>query len=230
MTRRVAVLACIMLAWAGAAHGSGIVEYGQAADSPLLGRAIPYAVYTPSAAPAEGERWPVVYLLHGLTGHDGDWLSAGNMVPLLDQAIADGRIPAMMLVAPGAGDSWYVDNPDPEGFGPVDTAFAKDLIAAIDARFPTAACRTGRAIGEASMGGSGAVLQGINHPETYVAVMSFAGALHPPLTPGDRRLAWIPDLYGDVFGVPFDRDRFNRPMRSIWSIASTMPSHSRPST
>ena len=191
------------------ALGAGIVEFGLKAESPTLGRPIPYAVYTPFPAPTEGERWPVVYLLHGMTGADGDWFTWGNLAPILDRAIAEGRIPPLVVVAPGAGDSWYVDNPDPDGFGLVDTAFATDLVAAVDKKFPTAKCREGRAIGGVSMGGVGAVLQAINHPDTYVAAMSFAGALHKPLTKGDPRAGWIPDLYRNVFGAPFDRDRFN---------------------
>lgn len=191
------------------AEGAGIVTFGLEAESPTLGRPIPYAVYTPFPAPAEGERWPVVYLLHGLTGADGDWFTWGNLGPILDRAMADGRIPPMMVVAPGAGDSWYVDNPDPDGFGLIDTAFATDLVAAVDAKFPTARCRTGRAIGGVSMGGVGAVLQAINHPDTYVAAMSFSGALHKPLERNDPRSRWLSGLYQNVFGAPFDAKRFN---------------------
>lgn len=201
--------AAVMALASTAAHSAGIVEFGLQAESPTLGRPIPYAVYKPFPAPAEGERWPVVYLLHGLTGADGDWFTWGNLGPILDRAIADGRLPPLVVVAPGAGDSWYVDSPDPGGFGLVDTAFATDLVAAIDAKFPTARCREGRAIGGVSMGGVGAVLQAINHPDTYAAAMSFAGALHKPLTKGDPRAGWIPGLYRNVFGAPFDRDRFN---------------------
>lgn len=191
------------------ALGAGIVEFGLEAESPTLGRPIPYAVYTPFPAPAEGERWPVVYLLHGLTGADGDWFTWGNLGPILDQAIADGRIPPMVVVAPSAGDSWYVDNPDASGLGLIDTAFATDLISAIDASLPTAACRQARAVGGLSMGGAGALLQAINHPQTYIAAMSFSGALHRPMQPNDPRLQWIPDLYKNAFGAPFDAARFN---------------------
>jgi S-formylglutathione hydrolase FrmB len=191
------------------ATGAGIVEYGLSAPSVTLGHPIPYALYKPFPFPAEGERWPVVYLLHGLTGKDGDWFTWGNLGPILDQAIADGRIPPIVVVAPGFGDGWYVDNPDPGGFGLVETAVANDLVPAIDASLPTARCRTGRAIGGLSMGGYGAMLQGIDHPDLYVAAISFSGALHTPLVAGDPRLRWMPDLYRNVFGNPFDPARFN---------------------
>lgn len=204
---RLAALAATLIC-AAPSHAAGIVEYGLSAESPTLGRPIPYAVYKPFPFPPEGQRWPVVYLYHGLTGADGDWFTWGNLGDILDRAIADGRIPPLVVVAPGAGDSWYVDNPDPGGFGLVDTAFATDLVAAVDAALPTAACREGRAVGGLSMGGAGALLQAFNHPETYVAAMSFSGALHQPLKPNDPR-RWIRDIYGTVFGTPFDQKRFN---------------------
>lgn len=208
MNRLLSALAGALLLVAPA-QGAGIVEYGLSVDSPTLGRPIPYAVYKPFPFPAEGERWPVVYLLHGTSGKDGDWFTWGNLGPILDQALADGRIPPMVVVAPGFGDSWYVDNPDAGGFGLVETALASDLVPAIDASLPTAACRTGRAIGGVSMGGSGAMLQVLDHPDLYVAGISFSGALHQPLVTGDPRRGWISDLYRNIFGNPFDPKRFN---------------------
>lgn len=208
MVRRLlAALFATMLAAPGVA--AGIVEYGLNADSPTLGRPIPYALYTPAAQPAEGQRWPVVYLLHGQYGKDGEWFAKGDIAPLLDRAIEEGRIPPMVVVSPGFGDSWYVDNPDEGGFGLVATALATDFIAAIDAALPTAACRRGRAIGGYSMGGWGAMLQGLNYPELYVGVISFSGALYSQLEPDDARLSWLPELFGDAFGDPFDRERYN---------------------
>jgi len=191
------------------ALGAGIVTYGLTADSPALGHPIPYAVYKPFPFPPEGERWSVVYLLHGTSGKDGDWFTWGNLGPILDQAIADGRIPPMVVVAPGFGDSWYEDSPDPGGFGLVETALAEDLVAAVDKSLPTAKCREGRAIGGLSMGGWGAVLEGLDHPEIFGSVISFSGALHRPLTKDDPRRSWMPQLFFHVFGAPFEMDRFN---------------------
>jgi len=202
-------VAALVMALCAPVAAAGIVEYGLEAPSPTRGRPIPYALYRPFPSPAQGERWPVLYLLHGVSGKDGDWFTWGNLGPILDQAIADGRIPPIVVVAPGLGDSWYVDSPDPGGFGNIDTAIVNDLVPAIDAKLPTAACRTGRAIGGRSMGGWGAVLQVLNHPETYVAALSFSGALHEPLTRNDARAGWIPGLFHNVFGTPFSQARFN---------------------
>jgi S-formylglutathione hydrolase FrmB len=195
----------------GGAHAAGIIEYGLKAPSPTLGRDIPYAVYKPFPSPAENEKWPVVYLLHGLSGADGDWFTWGNLGPILDRAIAEGRIKPMVVVAPGAGDSWYVDNPDAGGLGNVATAFTTDLIAAVEKSLPVAACREGRAIGGLSMGGVGAALLAIDNPDVYSAAISLSGAFHQPMAKGDPRLFWdLASLYHGAFGKPFDAERYNK--------------------
>ncbi len=103
MLRTLAVVVLSLGAWDRAA-AAGTVEYGKAAPSLALGRPLSYAIYLPSATPPSGERWPVVYLLHGYTGVGSDWFTLGNLAPILDKAIAEGRIKPMVVVAPSAGD------------------------------------------------------------------------------------------------------------------------------
>lgn len=205
---------------ADGAAAAGHTEFRQSAPSPALGRPIPYAIYIPDVAPPAGERWPVLYLLHGLTGRDGDWFTWGNLATILDRLIASGAIRPMVVVAPGAGDSWYVDNPDPGGLGNVGTAFTTDLIAAIDARLPTAACREGRAIGGLSMGGYGALYLSLTRPELFRAAISLSGAVAEPMRPNDPRLGapFIRDLYKGAYGEPLDPERFNR--LNLFTIAA----------
>jgi len=213
MTKRGLLLAALAagLAFVTGAEAAGIVTYGMKAPSATLGRDIPYAVYKPFPSPMEGEKWPVVYLLHGLTGADGDWFTWGDLAPILDRAIAEGRIKPMVVVAPGAGDSWYVDNPDPGGLGNVATAFSTDLIAAVEKSLPVAACREGRAIGGLSMGGVGAALLAIDNPDVYSMAISLSGAFHQPMVKNDPRLFWnLAGLYYGAFGTPFDAERFNK--------------------
>ena len=213
----------IALALGENAAAAGRVEFRQSAPSPVLGRPIPYAIYLPGEAPAAGERWPVLYLLHGLTGRDGDWFSWGNLATILDRLIASGEIRPLVVVAPGAGDSWYVDNPDAGGLGKVGTAFATDLISTIDARLPTAACRDGRAIGGLSMGGYGALYLGLTHPDLFRAAISLSGAIADPMKPQDPRIGapFLRDLYKGAYGEPLDPDRFNA--LNLFTIAGQAP-------
>lgn len=223
----VAALLLALLMGVGAEAASR-TEFHQSAPSPVLGHPIPYAIYIPDEAPKAGERWPVVYLLHGLTGRDGDWFTWGNVATILDRLIASGAIQPLVVVAPGAGDSWYVDNPDDGGRGRMETALTTDLIAAIDVRLPTASCREGRAIGGLSMGGYGALFLGLRHPDLFKAAISLSGAIAEPMRPADPRLRapFIRDLYKGAYGEPIDRDRFNS--LNLFTIVAATPAASDP--
>lgn len=195
--------------------GSGVIERNQSAWSSALGRQLAYNVYRPAAEPPSGARWPVIYLLEGRPS-ESDWLDQGFFWEIVDRAIAEGAIPPALFVIPVAPFSWYVDNPDPGGHGMMATAITRDLTAAIDKRYPTAACREARAVGGLSMGGYGATLFALTEPDAYVAGMSFAGAITPPMDRYDTtRVARADAFYDGAFGRPLDRTRFN-----AWNIFS----------
>ena len=42
------------------------------------------------------------------------------------------------------------------------------------------------------------------------STISFSGALHTPLVTSDPRGGWMPGLFRNVFGDPFDPKRFNK--------------------
>ncbi|MFL1875436.1 alpha/beta hydrolase [Hansschlegelia beijingensis] len=191
------------------AQWAGVVERGQTTESPALGRPLVYNVYRPAAVPAAGRRWPTLYLLEGRPA-EADWLDQGFVYEVIDQAVAEGLIPPTLVVIPVTPFSWYVDNPDPGGQGMMRTAILQDLAPAIDARYPTAACREGRAIAGVSMGGYGALLYGLERPDAFVAAASFSGAIAPPIDARDvQRLKRADAFYDGAFGRPLDRGRFN---------------------
>jgi S-formylglutathione hydrolase FrmB len=204
------LIVCAALFASPAARAGGVVETGLEAPSPLLGHPIRYALYKPAAAPPQGRRWPVLFLLHGLSGSDADWLKVGRIAATLDRQIAAGQIQPLVVVMPMAGDSWYVDNSDPGGAGPIAQALTTDLVAAIDSRVPTAPCREARAVGGLSMGGYGALLYALDHPDVYSAVISLSGSIFAEM-PSDaqERAKRRFRRFGNVFGDPFDWQRMN---------------------
>ncbi|MDR4305512.1 hypothetical protein IHQ68_02595 [Chelatococcus sambhunathii] len=192
------------------AGAAGTVERGHLASSPALGRPIRYNLYKPGVAPEPGRRWPVLYLLHGGNPGEADWMEAGGLAETMDSAIASGEMPPTVVVTPYAGDSWYVDNPDPGGAGLMKTALTRDLVRAIDASLPTAACRRGRAVAGLSTGGYGALLFAFDQPSQFGAAISLSGSIAPPMGPQMRtRLKIAQRLYDGAFGVPFRASRFN---------------------
>ena len=195
----------------------GTVERNQTAYSPALGRPLVYNVYRPAEPPPPGRRWPVVYLLEGRPS-ESDWLDQGDVAEVTDRAVREGAIPPTLVVIPVAPFSWYVDNADPGGAGLMATALTRDLVAAIDARYPTARCREGRAVGGLSMGGYGAALFALRRPDQYLAAMSFSGAIAPEFGPAEiQRLRRAGSFYDGAFGRPLDRRRFN-----AWTIFATL--------
>lgn len=134
----------------------------------------------------------------------------GHIAETLDAAIAAGTVRPLLVVMPMGGNSWYVDDADPGGAGPMARALTTDLVRAIDLHYPTVACRSGRAIGGLSMGGYGALLYAFDRPDLYAAAISLSGSIFREM-PEDaeaRRLRFT-GMFGSVFGDPFDWRRFN---------------------
>ena len=184
---------------------------GLSAPSPALGRPVPYALYRPEAPPRPGERWPVLYLLHGLGDDERAWAELGRVEEILDGLIADGRIAPLLVVMPAAGRSWYVDNPDPGGEGLMARALTADLPTHIEATEPALTCRGGRAVGGLSMGGYGALLYALDQPGRYAAAFSLSGAVMLPLAgPPDERTRAELGMLDVAFGNPLDWRRYNR--------------------
>lgn len=195
---------------AGDVAAKGEVLRGLSAASTALRRSIPYALYRPRRA-GKQTRFPVLYLLHGHGDDENAWLRLGRIAPTLDRMIAKGQLQPVIVVMPMAGNSWYVDDARPDGFGPIAQALTSDLIRAIDGTYPTAACREGRAIGGLSMGGFGAVQYVFENPDTYRAVISLSGSLFSKGLGYERRNhARFFQLFGGVYGQPFDVARYDR--------------------
>jgi enterochelin esterase family protein len=216
---RALLLAGVLLASPSLAGGRITAE---SLDSPHLGRALPYQLYVPQTVQG---RLPVLYLYHGLRGDETDWPTGGGIAEILDTAIKAKVIPPLFAVMPGVGNSWYVDS---EAFGPIATTLSDDLLPAIDAKLPTQACRTGRAVAGLSMGGLGAVLQGLRHPDRYGTIISLSGSLFDPVPPNaDSSVLARFHMFGAVFGQPMEPARYNA-ANAFLTLAALPASGSRP--
>lgn len=141
-------------------------------DSRLMGRKMPYRVVLPSdydEKDESGRRYPVVYLLHGLTGHFDNWTTKAK----LTEHSAGMKV---IIVTPEGENGWYTDNlsKDKENY---ESYIVKELIPEIDRRYRTVARRDQRAIAGLSMGGYGSIKFGLKYPDMFVLAGSFSGAL-----------------------------------------------------
>ena len=138
--------------------------------SRLMGRELPYRVVLPvKYAETKDKRYPVIYLLHGLTGHYENWT---NLSKLAKYAAAFDTI----IVTPEGENGWYSDHSS-KADEKWESYIVQELIPEVDKRFRTLATRDKRAIAGLSMGGYGSIKFGLKYPDKFVVVGSFSGAL-----------------------------------------------------
>ncbi|TVQ64503.1 MAG: esterase family protein [Phycisphaerales bacterium] len=141
-------------------------------QSAAAGAFVSYHVYTPPVYDTQPERgFPVLYWLHGansvLTG-------IGPVSAWFDAAIAEGRIPPMLIVFPN-GLQYGMWCNSKNGATPMETIVIDELIPAVDAAFRTIPVRSGRIVEGFSMGGYGAARLGFRH-NTLFGGVSMLGA------------------------------------------------------
>jgi putative tributyrin esterase len=167
--------------------------------SPALGVSKRYAIYLPAGyAENPGRRYPVVYLLHGLRGNEGEWVARAGLDVVADSLAAAG-LPAMILVMPDGDGSFYVNWAESPGFGGCaadstlpETAdafcvhesrygdyVARDLVTHVDSVYRTMASRRRRAVAGLSMGGTGALTLALNYPDVFAAAAALGAVAMP---------------------------------------------------
>lgn len=186
-------------------------------ESKLVGAKLPYSVVLPPeyhAAEARAKRFPVLYLLHGLTGHYSDWLSKSK---LADHAARY----QFIVVTPEGNNGWYTDS----NVAPTDkyeTYIIKELIPEVEKRFRAVASREGRAVAGLSMGGYGALKFGLKHPEMFALAASLSGALEATsIDPENPRVAaWVKPSIERAYGK---MDNPARAANDIFKIIRELP-------
>jgi S-formylglutathione hydrolase FrmB len=134
------------------------------------------AGYDPQAA----RTYPVLYLLHGHGGRGYlDWPNHG-----VEGVVGDA--PVIVVIPEGGYDGWYSDwyGTDVDGHIPPpapawETFHVRELLPWIDGHYRTQPSRAARAIAGNSMGGFGAASYAARHPDLFVALGTFSGAVHP---------------------------------------------------
>ena len=140
-------------------------------EAKSVGRKMKYNVILPANYEANEDRHPVLYLLHGYSGNYRGW--ARMKVPEY------ARQYDLIVVMPDAGNSWYANWAETEGDAKDawEDYMVKDLVGHVDATYRTVAAREGRAINGLSMGGYGALMLGLKHPDLFCSIGSHSGAV-----------------------------------------------------
>ena len=138
--------------------------------SAAMKKNIKAVVITPDAVNSL-EKLPVLYLLHGYSGNQSDWISKVKTVAeYADQY-------KMIIVCPdGNFSSWYFDSPVDKSWK-YETYVSTELPAWIDSHYKTISTPSGRAITGLSMGGHGALYLAFKHQDIFGAAGSMSGGV-----------------------------------------------------
>jgi enterochelin esterase-like enzyme len=167
--------------------------------STTLGRLMPYFIYLPPGySSGSDQRYPVLYMLHGMGGSNSEWRGYG-LLEVADTLMRAREIRPFLIVLPQGDQGDWVDQAN----GPQwSTYLSHDVVAEVDGAFRTLPDRDHRAVGGLSMGATGALVVALRFPDVFGVV----GAHTPTPRDWDGEVAYLgPEMEADYYG---DRARF----------------------
>src|SRR5688572_10314290 len=164
---------------AGISHGKiDTITY----ESKTVGTKRRAVIYTPPGF-SKKNKYPVLYLLHGIGGDEKEWLIGGQPQVILDNLYAEKKIEPMIVVMPNgramkddrAGGNVF-DSAKVQAFATFEKDLLNDLIPFIEKKFPVLTDREHRAIAGLSMGGGQSLNFGLGNLDTFAWVGGFSSA------------------------------------------------------
>ena len=139
--------------------------------SQILNADVPCNVYLPDGfGRNEGLKYPVIYLLHGLSDDYRAWRDKGQMQLVVDELIGSGECVPVVIIMPNAGgpdthNTWngYFNMP---GWSYEDFFF-QEFLPAIEKKYRAVGDKQHRAVMGLSMGGGGSTAYCQRHPEMF---------------------------------------------------------------
>jgi enterochelin esterase-like enzyme len=165
-------------------------------ESKTVGNSRRALVYTPPGYSSEN-KYPVLYLLHGIGGDEKEWLNGGQPQVIIDNLYAQSKAQPMIIVLPNGRamkDDRATGNimaPDKvQAFATFEQDLLQDLIPYIEKNFPVKTDRENRAVAGLSMGGGQSLNFGLGNLDKFAWVGAFSSA---PNTKKPEELVPNPD-------------------------------------
>jgi len=161
------------------AHGSiDTITY----NSKTVGTNRKALVYTPPGF-SKKNKYPVLYLLHGIGGDEKEWFNQGAPNIILDNLYAQGKLRPMIVVLPN-GRAMKNDRADGnimapdkvEAFSTFEKDLLTDLIPFVEKKYPVLKNRDSRALAGLSMGGGQSLNFGLGNIDKFAWVGGFSSA------------------------------------------------------
>jgi len=167
--------------------------------SKILAESVSVKVYLPPCYNEDDTHYSVLYMLHGQTSLDDQWIRIG-LLSKMDELLAQNKVHPFLIVLPNEIRSNTVAYESKFG-----DAVAEEIIPYIDQHFNTCTKKACRAIGGLSRGGNWAVHLGFSNPELFTAVGAHSAPLFygeisniNKLTTTPESIASLPVFYIDV--------------------------------
>ena len=216
----------------GIAHGEmKLVEY----PSATVGTTRKMQVYTPPGYDTQ-QKYPVLYLLHGIGGDENEWKNSGAPAAILDNLYASNALSPMIVVLPNGRaqkDDHAVGNvyAAAPAFANFEGDLLKDIIPFIEAHYPARSGALNRALAGLSMGGGQSLNFGLGNLDTFAWVGGFSSAPNtrepaqllpdPKAAKAKLKLLWL--SCGDKDGLFFISQRTHKYLAEhnvphIWQV------------
>jgi S-formylglutathione hydrolase FrmB len=179
--------------------------------SPAVGKVLRLQVLLPDSLSARDH--PLLILLHGYTGNERNWIGETN----LDRFT---RSMNLIIATPQGDSSWYVNRLG-DSQGKYEDFISRELIRHLVNRYHVDTTRI--AIGGLSMGGYGALVNGLRHPEVFSFAAGLSASLDVPQNIPDLekngRIGLKKSLLLALGGEPSPQwDRYN-----VFKLAAAIP-------
>lgn len=151
-----------------AAQGSKVFD-NLTIKSKILNMERKYAIYLPPDYETSQRNYPVLYLLHGSGDDQTGWIQFGEVQHIADQSFLDGAATQMIIVMPDANTTKKGYFNDPKNEWRYEDFFFQELMPFVEKNYRIKTEKRFRAISGLSMGGGGAFIYALHHPELFAA-------------------------------------------------------------
>ncbi len=155
--------------------GSTLSENGRI-DSVILKETMEFSVYLPPEYYTSANRdrhYPVLYLLHGSTGDHTIYPRKIGIRRIADTIIRRGECEPLILVMPKSRGGSYANLGQRYRY---EDYFFRELIPTVEKNYRVKTDKESRFVAGHSMGGHGALLYGLKHPDKFAAACVIGGA------------------------------------------------------
>jgi len=177
-----------------------LIQESLTMKSRILHQEIRFSVCLPANYYETNKRFPVVYLLHGLGDDETSWLEYGQISHYAAKAVAEKEIVPMIFIIPQGFRTYYVN--DYKSSFLYQDMFVKELVPHIDSIFRTIPEKEKRAVMGYSMGGFGAMMLPLKHPEMFGISVPLSMSVRTDGQYMTEDASGWDDQWGRLFGEP----------------------------